>query len=240
MSATWALARAIADGSVPPARHHPARHRERAWLSNCRAVSPGGVEPILIVGRGADPVARCSRSRRGRPPPWRSPRASRARRRSRASSMRCCARSRAAGRRLCRGRSPRSRHAAIGSLERWLKTYGRETTTPSRPAHRREPPLDISVKADPVGLGAAARWRAARRPVSIRLNGHASDPDTARLCRGPIGGCRTRRRRCRPASSLAVKPGDRVADLCAAPGGKPRNSRPPELTFSRSIARRSG
>ena len=58
--------------------------------------------------------------------------------------------------------------------------------------------------ADRLGAGRASR-RAGRR--TARLRGRRS------------GGCRTRPQRCRRGCS-AMSPGRRVADLCAAPGGK--------------------
>jgi 16S rRNA (cytosine967-C5)-methyltransferase len=101
--------------------------------------------------------------------------------------------------------------------ERWLKTYGRETAHDIAAAHRREPPLDITVKTDPSIW--AQRLDGVLLPTgSIRLNGHAAIPTLPGYADGQwwVQDAAA----ALPARLLGAKPGERVADLCAAPGGK--------------------
>ena len=102
-------------------------------------------------------------------------------------------------------------------LQRWTKNYGAETTRAIAAANAQEPPLDLSVKSDP------QNWAA-------RLNGHVLPTGSIRLIpHGPVtqlpgfedGAWWVQD----AAAALPVRLlGDvrrlRVADLCAAPGGK--------------------
>jgi 16S rRNA (cytosine967-C5)-methyltransferase len=101
--------------------------------------------------------------------------------------------------------------------ESWMESYGEDVAAAIAQSHRDEPPLDISVKDD------AAGW-------ALRLDGVLL----------PTGSVRLRERQAitglpgfdegawwvqdaaaaLPVRLLAAKPGERIADLCAAPGGK--------------------
>lgn len=101
--------------------------------------------------------------------------------------------------------------------EGWIEAYGEETAAAIATSHREEPPLDITVKAD------AEAW--------------AEKLDAVLL---PTGSLRLRERHAitglpgfdegawwvqdaaaaLPVRLLAPRSGERIADLCAAPGGK--------------------
>jgi 16S rRNA (cytosine967-C5)-methyltransferase len=101
--------------------------------------------------------------------------------------------------------------------ERWLKTYGVEVTQAIAAAHRQEPSLDITTKAEPAAW--AERLDGVLLPTgSIRLRGHAAVPTLPGYEEGQwwVQDAAA----ALPARLLGVKPGERVADLCAAPGGK--------------------
>ncbi len=100
---------------------------------------------------------------------------------------------------------------------RWVAAYGAETAAAIAAAHRLEPSLDVSVKADPIG------W-------AERLGGIVLPTGTVRaLASGDIPALPgydagdwwvQDAAAALPARLLGDVAGLRVADLCAAPGGK--------------------
>ncbi|MCI4678129.1 RsmB/NOP family class I SAM-dependent RNA methyltransferase [Rhodoblastus acidophilus] len=100
---------------------------------------------------------------------------------------------------------------------RWRRIYGEDRAHSIAAAFRDEPTLDLTVKAD------AASWaeRLGGRLLptgSIRLETHAPIPELPGYGEGAwwVQDAAA----ALPARILAVKPGQRVLDLCAAPGGK--------------------
>jgi 16S rRNA (cytosine967-C5)-methyltransferase len=100
---------------------------------------------------------------------------------------------------------------------RWCANYGTETTTAIAEAHRREPPLDLTAKAD------AKSW-ADKLGARLLPNGTIRVPNS-----GPITSLPGFEEGAwwvqdvaasLPARLLGNVAGKRVADLCAAPGGK--------------------
>ncbi|MBB5753479.1 RsmB/NOP family class I SAM-dependent RNA methyltransferase [Prosthecomicrobium pneumaticum] len=101
--------------------------------------------------------------------------------------------------------------------KRWRAAYGAETAAAIARAHLVEPALDLSVKADPEGW--AARLGGIVLPTgSVRLVAHgpieALDgyADGAWWVQDAAAAL--------PARLIGAAPGQTVADLCAAPGGK--------------------
>ena len=101
--------------------------------------------------------------------------------------------------------------------QRWRKAYGEDAARAIAAALRAEPPLDLTVKSDPEGW--AKRLDAVVLPTgSVRLVTHAAIPELEGFEAGEwwVQDAAA----ALPARLLGVKPGERVADLCAAPGGK--------------------
>jgi 16S rRNA (cytosine967-C5)-methyltransferase len=100
---------------------------------------------------------------------------------------------------------------------RWRKTYGEVAARGIAEAHRLEPTLDLSVKADAQAW--AARLGGIVLPTgSIRLTSHVPVVDLPGYSEGQwwVQDAAA----ALPALLLGVQPEERVADLCAAPGGK--------------------
>ena len=100
---------------------------------------------------------------------------------------------------------------------RWRATYGQDTLAQIAAIHAVEPRLDITAKAD--ARTWADRLDGDLLPTgSIRLRTHAPVPELPGFSEGEwwVQDAAA----ALPARLLAVRPGERVADLCAAPGGK--------------------
>jgi 16S rRNA (cytosine967-C5)-methyltransferase len=101
--------------------------------------------------------------------------------------------------------------------ESWIAQYGADTAAAIAISHRDEPPLDISVKDDAEGW--AQRLGGIVLPTgSIRLRERESITGLPGFDEGAwwVQDAAA----ALPARLLAPKPGERIADLCAAPGGK--------------------
>lgn len=102
-------------------------------------------------------------------------------------------------------------------LARWTRTYGVELARKIAAAGGHEAPLDVSVKSDPQGW--AARLGGGMLPTgSVRLN--ASGPVTALPGFDDGEWWVQDAAAALPAKLLGDMRGMKVADLCAAPGGK--------------------
>lgn len=101
--------------------------------------------------------------------------------------------------------------------ERWSARYGAETARAIARAHCDEPLLDLTVRADPEAW--AERLGATLLPTgSLRLAPHGPVPDLPGFVDGAWWVQDTAA--ALPARLLGALPGERVLDLCAAPGGK--------------------
>jgi 16S rRNA (cytosine967-C5)-methyltransferase len=100
---------------------------------------------------------------------------------------------------------------------RWRATYGEATARAIAAAHRAEPTLDISVKSEAAGW--AERLGGLVLPTgSVRLDSHKPVVDLEGYQQGEwwVQDAAA----ALPARLLDARAGMRVADLCAAPGGK--------------------
>lgn len=100
---------------------------------------------------------------------------------------------------------------------RWRKTYGEATARAIAAAIREEPTLDITVKADAAGW--AERLGARLLPTgSVRLETHRPIDELDGYANGDwwVQDAAA----ALPATFLRPQPGQRIADFCAAPGGK--------------------
>ena len=101
--------------------------------------------------------------------------------------------------------------------QRWRKTYGEETAKAIAAANRLEPTLDLTVKADAAAW--AERLGGRLMPAgSVRLETHAAIESLAGYDEGAwwVQDAAA----ALPATLIKVEAGQRVADFCAAPGGK--------------------
>ncbi len=100
---------------------------------------------------------------------------------------------------------------------RWRKTYGEELARAIAGANREEPTLDLTVKSDPAlwakRLGGVVLPTGSVRLIThepiAELDGYADGEWWVQDAAAAL-----------PARLLGVGPGARVADFCAAPGGK--------------------
>ncbi len=100
---------------------------------------------------------------------------------------------------------------------RRVRTWGEETARAIAAAERMEPALDITVKDDAAGW-AQKLGGELLRTGSVRLVPHGAVTELAGFNDGAWWVQDTAASL--PAKLLKAKPGDKVADLCAAPGGK--------------------
>lgn len=101
--------------------------------------------------------------------------------------------------------------------ERWVAHYGEAKARAIAAAHGHEPSVDLWVKEDP-GLWAEKLGALLLPTGSVRLKGRDAVPSLEGYKEGAwwVQDAAASI----PALLLAVKPGEKVADLCAAPGGK--------------------
>ncbi|MBV1703602.1 MAG: RsmB/NOP family class I SAM-dependent RNA methyltransferase [Hyphomicrobiales bacterium] len=100
---------------------------------------------------------------------------------------------------------------------RWRATYGEDSARAIAAMHLVEPTLDVTVKSDPEGW--AEKLDGVALPGgSVRLRGHAPIADMPGYADGEwwVQDAAA----ALAARIVAAKPGERIADLCAAPGGK--------------------
>jgi 16S rRNA (cytosine967-C5)-methyltransferase len=107
--------------------------------------------------------------------------------------------------------------APVWLAQRWTDAYGPERAAAIAAAHREGAAVDISVKTDPEGW--AERLGGTLLPTgSIRLADRTAIPELPGFEAGEwwVQDAAA----ALPARLLAVQPGERALDLCAAPGGK--------------------
>jgi 16S rRNA (cytosine967-C5)-methyltransferase len=101
--------------------------------------------------------------------------------------------------------------------DRWVRAYGAETAGLVAAAHMHEPSVDISVKSDPEGW--ADQLGGIVLPTgSVRLTARTAIPQLPGFSDGEwwVQDAAA----AIPATLLQAGPGQRILDLCAAPGGK--------------------
>ncbi len=101
--------------------------------------------------------------------------------------------------------------------ESWQAAYGEAIAAAIARAHAEEPPLDLTVKSDAAGW--ARKLDGIVLPTgSVRLRERAPIPELPGFAEGEwwVQDAAA----ALPAKLLGPKPGERIADLCAAPGGK--------------------
>ena len=100
---------------------------------------------------------------------------------------------------------------------RWRKNYGPEAAEAIARSHGEEPTLDLTVKSDPEGW--ASKLGGIVLPTgSVRLSTHATVSELEGYGEGQwwVQDAAA----ALPARLLNAVPGERIADFCAAPGGK--------------------
>lgn len=121
------------------------------------------------------------------------------------------------GAELLADRDPLTLDTPAWLLERWTRHYGAEVARGIAAVHAVEPPLDLTVKADPEGW--AARLRGKVLPTgSVRLVPHGAVSAMPGYAEGDwwVQDAAA----AIPARLLGDVAGLSIADLCAAPGGK--------------------
>lgn len=100
---------------------------------------------------------------------------------------------------------------------RWTRAYGEDLARDIADAHTLEPPLDISVKSDPQGW-ATRLGGTVLASGTVRTEARGAIPDLDGFSEGAwwVQDAAA----ALPAHLLKAGAGDRVLDLCAAPGGK--------------------
>lgn len=101
--------------------------------------------------------------------------------------------------------------------ESWVSAYGKATAEAMAKAHMLEPPLDVTVRQDPAHWAsqldaeilATGSLRLRSRTALPELPGYAEGAWWVQDAAAAL-----------PARLLRIQAGQRVADLCAAPGGK--------------------
>ena len=208
--------RSIVDGLAAPPRHDP----RRAWRSFSNAACrrrPGSLEHALIVGaaqilfhgRARSRGRRSRRARRARRPEGRALRRARQRR---------AAQHRPRARRICADPPIRFVDTPPWLAARWRRTGRRDRDAPSRSCTATSRRSTSPCAATPAGW--AERLGGIVLPTgSVRLvNRRRRSPNLPAMPRAQwwVQDAAA----AIPARLLRVAPGERVADLCAAPGGK--------------------
>jgi 16S rRNA (cytosine967-C5)-methyltransferase len=100
---------------------------------------------------------------------------------------------------------------------RWRRVYGEERAQMIAASHRDEPTLDVTVKGDPAFWAEKLGGRVLPTG-SVRLDAHTPIPELPGYAEGEwwVQDAAS----ALPSRVLAVHAGERVLDLCAAPGGK--------------------